>query len=204
MAPTMSPDLELLLSKIVTRRDFSAWLKDLLDNDPAEIAAARADQDLLYDYAKDYMREMGIERNEGLGLFDFMDKRAAAKVLSGLPVAVYHGTSSALLPSILRAGGLRRPRSKSDMASPHKNSGAGVYVEDSGGGLVIRYALAATQRFGGDVVLLTIRTTLEELQVDPDDRELSGGRYQYVLDSVPLSSIVDVHPPHWRQALGLP
>ena len=110
MAPTMSPDLELLLSKIVTRRDFSAWLKDLLDNNPSDIAEARADQDLLYDYAKDYTREMGIEYNEGLGLFDFMDKRSAAKVLSGLPVAVYHGTSSALLPSILRAGGLRRPR----------------------------------------------------------------------------------------------
>jgi hypothetical protein len=203
MSPTMSPDFELLLSKIVTRRDFAAWLKDLLDN-PADIAAARADQDLLYDYAKDYMREMGIERNEGLGLFDFMDKRAVAKVLSGLPVAVYHGTSSALFPSIVQAGGLRRPRSKADMASPHKNSGAGVYVEDSGGSLVSRYALAATQRFGGDVVLLTIKTTLEELQADPDDRDLPGGRYQYVLDSVQLSSIVDVHPPHWRQALRLP
>ena len=200
----MSPDFELLLSKIVTRRDFSAWLKGLLDNDAADIAAARADQDLLHDYAKDYMREMGIERNEGLGLFDFMDKRAAAKVLSGLPVAVYHGTSSALFPSIVQAGGLRRPRSKADMASPHKNSGAGVYVEDSGGSLVSRYALAATQRFGGDVVLLTIKTTLEELQVDPDDRDLPGGRYQYVLGSVPLPSIVDVHPPHWRQALHLP
>ena len=200
----MSPDFELLLSKIVTRRDFSAWLKGLLDNDAADIAAARADQDLLHDYAKDYMREMGIERNEGLGLFDFMDKRAAAKVLSGLPVAVYHGTSSALFPSIVQAGGLRRPRSKADMASPHKNSGAGVYVEDSGGSLVSRYALAATQRFGGDVVLLTIKTTLEELQVDPDDRDLPGGRYQYVIDSVPVSSIVDVHPPHWRQALHLP
>jgi hypothetical protein len=204
MGPTMSPDLKLLLSKIVTRRDFSAWLKDLLDNDPAEIAAARTDQDLLYDYAKDYMREMGIERNESLGLFDFMDKRAAAKVLSGLPVAVYHGTSSALFPSIVQAGGLQRPRSKADMASPHKNSGAGVYVEDSGGSLVSRYALAATQRFGGDVVLLTIKTTLEELRADPDDRDLPGGRYQYVLDSVPLPSIVDVHPPHWRQALRLP
>ena len=77
MSPTMSPDFELLLSKIVTRRDFSAWLKGLLDNDAADIAAARADQDLLHDYAKDYMREMGIERNEGLGLFDFMDKTTA-------------------------------------------------------------------------------------------------------------------------------
>jgi hypothetical protein len=119
-------------------------------------------------------------------------------------VAVYHGTSSALFPSIVQAGGLRRPRSKADMASPHKNSGAGVYVEDSGGSLVSRYALAATQRFGGDVVLLTIKTTLEDLQADPDDRDLPGGRYQYVLDSVPLPSIVDVHPPHWRQALRLP
>ena len=201
----MNPDLETLLSRIESSRKFSAWLKDMLGNDPADLAAARADKALLDDYAMDYARgELGIERNDRLKLFDFMDRRVVAGVLSGLPVAVYHGTSSALLPSIVQAGGLQPPRSRAEMASPHKNSGAGVYVEDSGGGLVSTYALAAAQRFGGDAVLLTIKTVLGELESDPDDLDIASGRHQYVLDSVPLSDIVDVHPPHWRQALGLP
>jgi hypothetical protein len=51
--------------------------------------------------------------------------------------------------------------------------------------------------------MLTIKTTLGELEPDPDDLDLAAGRHQYVLDSVPLSGIVDVHPPHWRTALGL-
>jgi hypothetical protein len=201
----MSLDLEALLSNIASSRKFSVWLRDMLGGDAADIAAARADKAVLDDYAMDYARgELGIEHNERLALFDFVDKRAVMGVLSGLPVAVYHGTSSALLPSIVQAGRLRPPRSRAEMASPHKNSGAGVYVEDSGGSLINTYALAAVRRFGGDAVMLTIKTTLWELEPDPDDLDLAAGRHQYVLDSVPLSDIVDVHPPHWRTALGLP
>lgn len=198
----MESDLDLFLSRVVAGRKFPAWLKDLLDNDQVDLAAARADKDLIYDYGKDYARDLGVEYNDELKIFDFMVKRSVSTLLSGLPVAVYHGTSSALLPSIFESGGLRPPRSRSGMASPHRNSGAGVYVEDSGGGLASQYASMATRRFGGDQVLLTIKTTLDRLRFDPDDLDTSVGKNQYVLDFVPLIDIVDVHPPHWRQALA--
>lgn len=157
----MESDFDLFLSRVVAGRNFSAWLKDFLDNDQADLAAARANKGLLYDYGKDYVRDLGVEYNDELKIFDFMVKRPVGAFLSGLPVAVYHGTRSALLPSIFESGGLRPPRSRSGMASPHRNSGAGPRrtSRSSRGSFWVRILMPSRIRLTRTVRVLSLKTS---------------------------------------------
>jgi hypothetical protein len=163
---------------------FDVWLLELIE-DSAEVAAAKADRDLLLDYLSDWLREAHDVHVRSDGLIEFRVKdRATCRLVGDLPVVVFHHTSTAVLPSIRREGIVVRGH-MAPSANPYRNSGAGVYVTTESSGIVVRnYSFNAVARHGGDPATLEIVTTLEELAPDPDDEDISTGVYQFVLPYV--------------------
>lgn len=126
-------------------------------------------------------------REDGLIEPGWLDSKSR-RIIGRLPIVVYHHTSSALLPEIKRTG----LRSGVYNVSRHEYESAGVYVTlRYSGNDVDTYHSAAVAAFGGRPVTLLIRTTVPELQSDPDDAHLQSGSYQYVLPEVEPRDIIE-------------
>lgn len=115
-----------------------------------------------------------------------IEKRAAGK-----DVILFHGTTTKLIPKILKRG-LVIGEAKVD-----PNETPGVYLSarhSSGGGFAhaLGYARRAAGRLGGEPVVLTVRVPFDSLSWDADDEDIASGNYQFVTDEVPLSSIIAV------------
>lgn len=180
---------------VLQQRDqaaFQQWLTDWLDNDKAEIAEALADRQIRLDYFTDYLSEHpGLTvRDDGLIEVEFTDLASVdPQLLGDLPLALYHGTSTALLPSIRRQG-LRPARVPQQRSDKTYSTMAGVYLStryDVG-----VYAGMAVHQHGGDPVILTVRTTRDQLAPDPDDEHLyHTGAMQWITPWVAPGDIVE-------------
>lgn len=131
---------------------------------------------------------------QGVNLEDLWHDGDAAvrRKAAGKDVWLYHGTSSLLLPDILKHG-LLPGENVIDAKTP------GVFLTTqpghgyNDGGTAAFYAARAAQHFGGDPVVLRVLVPFDDLQPDPDDEDIQSGRYQYVIDAVPTAWIYEVN-----------
>ena len=110
---------------------------------------------------------------------------------AGRDVWLYHGTTTALLPTIRRFG------LQPDVEERTYAEGTPGYVyltalyDGSGKGDASFYARAAAGHFGGDPVVLRVIVPFDELDRDEDDSDLVGYRYQY-RTPYPVTRIVEI------------
>lgn len=183
----MRSPLAATLQALLPRADahgFREWVSDH-DERPEtprevlELLETWLDDERLLSVREDGLVEVGHDLEDQLSL------------LGEQPIAVFHGTSTALLPSIRRHG-LRPPRTRAQKTDRQFSSAAGVYVKLRPD--VDHYSLAAVRRHGGDRVHLTIRAIPTELEPDPDDQDQPWATRasQFVLPLVPPSDIMAV------------
>ncbi len=201
-------DLASLLSdRVRMLPQFKVWVGAEFDGDRAEAQAALSD-DLQYWVERYLDDELGVSVGEHElievtnPLFFGADSDLLQRVISGLPIALYHGTSSALLSQIVQDRGLTTNPFGEDpeWLGAGYNTHSGVYLESSGGGLAQSYARAAVAKHGGEPVVLVIRRHLSDLFPDPDDQDLQGGQHQYISSFVPLRDILSTWP-EWAFSL---
>lgn len=183
---------------------FVEWMHERYDEQTVEESLADPDTRLgeIEDWASEacdvHVTDDGYVQFDQLGSSDECDTEEA---VGGLPVLVYHHTTSGALKGIREQRGLVSGRTLGYEPTEH-NSADYVFVTTRRSGPEINgYVWRARERFGGDHVILTIKTTLYELEPDPDDADLPTGRTQFVLDRVGLDDIVEVWPPRYEKAL---
>ena len=166
-------------------KKYKAWLAD------QDIAPEDADHNTFGEFLYDeYMIRV---RDDGRIEFEKLSPKVK-KVIGDLPVVVLHHTTDAFHERV-KADGLRPAPDKKAMSNPHLNSGAGVYVTTEGGSspAVRGYHSNATAKHGGNPRTYEIETTLDELEPDPDDQDLSVSDKQFVLPRVPPDKILNLH-----------
>ena len=185
---------------------FMEWAEDLYQDDEETLKENLDDPMYRLDMISDWASERcGISVSDaGLVEFDTLwsdDECDVREVIGSLPVVVYHHTASGALKGIRDRGGLVPATSLGYAATEH-DSGRYVFVTTRLSGPEINgYIHRAQRRFGGEPVTLTIASNLYELEPDPDDEDLSTGRTQFVLDSVPIGDIVEVSPERYAALL---
>lgn len=119
----------------------------------------------------------------------------------GALVWMYHGTSSVLLPDILRHGLLAQPPKQAWDSTTR----GWVYLTASAsarGCGAADYAKKAVYQFGGEPVVLRVIVPWRDLSPDLDDSDISCGRYQWRTRSdVPPAAIFEVDGEHRRGTL---
>lgn len=107
-------------------------------------------------------------------------------------VWLYHGTSTALLPQIMEEG-LGGP---SAPTGETQGRGAFLTAYPGGGGAIggsaMWYARGATRLHGGEPVILRVKVPASWLEFDPDDVDLTSGRYQFLVPHVPPEMIMEI------------
>ena len=128
-------------------------------------------------------------RSDGLVEFWKLEP-GVEEIIGDLPVLLWHHTSSKLLPKIKREGLRSDVRKRSN---PYMNSRAGVYLTtESGGNACDGYCRNACSTHGGDPIAIGVRTTLQQVQPDPDDADISSGSHQFFIPYVSPQDIVEV------------
>jgi ADP-ribose pyrophosphatase YjhB (NUDIX family) len=125
------------------------------------------------------------------------------KLAAGKHVWLYHGTSSKLLPQILKEG--LRPQEGEGKIAIHPHETPGVYLTGKTGdgpATASAYAQRAASYFGGDPVVLRVKHPFDDLQPDGDDADLSVGRHQFKTDYVPPHHIMEVNGERVRNELS--
>ena len=109
-------------------------------------------------------------------------------LVEGLPLALYHHTSSALLPKIAEQGLLVGRQTN------FFNSQLGVYLSLIRAGMPVSvYSQRAAYLHGGDPITLRVRRTLDQIENDPDDADLPTlCNRQFISDPVPPADLVDL------------
>jgi hypothetical protein len=165
------------------------------EEDRQRVDAAKAGEDLdaREDLLQDYLRaEHSIEvRADGLVSFDQLS-RDVRSIIGSQPVVLFHHTSDKVRAKVKREGLHTRGKA----ANPYRNSRAGVYLTtETSGAVVDGYQRRATSAHGGNPHTFEVRTTIPELDLDPDDRDIPRlhGR-QFVLPEVPPDQIIGLAP----------
>lgn len=172
-----------------------AWVTYLTDwgSDPPDTTI----EPILGDFREFLRQELDLEiEPDGLIQFDRLTRDVRDLVVE-LPVVLYHHTSSTLASRIRREG-LRRAGDGRKATNPYLNSKAGVYVTTDPGRDVVSsgYLQKATSVHGGDPLSLRVRTTVFELEPDPDDQDIPHLRgRQFVLGQVRPQDIGFPHRP---------
>lgn len=163
---------------------FDAWLEDW---DPD--AVGEYEEDYLEDYLDEY--EVGIHEDTDALTFSTLDSDTEA-LISGLPVVLYHHTSTGALAGIKERGGLVPARTLG-LEPGYRESGGYVFLTtEMSGPAVSGYIDRAVQRHGGNPVTLEVLVTLNEVFPDPDDEDISSGAHQFASDFIPLSGVLNV------------
>ena len=126
--------------------------------------------------------------------------------LVGKQVWLYHGTTSAFLPTILKDGLLpgvdvKTKRLKGGGRSNVSNKADSIRFQPhvfltandgEGPASASWYARQAAFTHGGDPMILRVIVDWDDLEPDPDDTDIESGKYQFVIDRVPLSQIMEI------------
>ena len=120
-------------------------------------------------------------RARGVDLSEGIPRRLDRDAL----VWMYHGTSTAVLSTILDEGLRARPPRRVERLMGAQ-SAPGVYLTAwPGAGVGLDYAQRAATWLGGKPVWLEILIPWGALSPDTDDEHLASGRWQFVTDHVP-------------------
>ncbi len=168
--------------KQAKQHGFDAWLADW---DPDAVGEYEED------YLDEYLGEYSIEVHEDTDalVFDTLDDDST-QLIGDLPVVLVHHTATGALEGIKERGGLV-PALTLGLELGYRESGAYVFLTtETGGPAVQGYQDRAVQRYGGDPVMLEIKTTLSSVFPDPDDEDISSGRRQFATDFVPQGWIL--------------
>lgn len=107
-------------------------------------------------------------------------------LIGDLPVAVYHHTSSALLPKIAVQGLIVGKQTN------FFNTQAGVYLSTRRAGEPVDiYSKRAAHVYGGDPAVIRVRRRLDQLVPDPDDADLAWAQgVQFISQPVPAKDVL--------------
>jgi hypothetical protein len=132
--------------------------------------------------------EHSIQVSDGVVEFYRLYNDDTASIIGENPVLLYHYTSSARVPSIRKYGLV------GDRRTVNRRQATGVFLttETSGPAIsgYLRNALRGTRKAYG--VRLSIVTTMDNLEPDPDDADITSGATQFMTDHVAPSQIVAV------------
>jgi hypothetical protein len=170
------------------RQPFERWLseQDLM----AQAEQGAADRLELFAQWLDDVPMLSV-RDDGLVQVDHdLSDGNVRRLIGDLPVVMFHGTSTKLLPKIRREG-LRPARSQQQKSDPTFSTASGVYLDLRPD--VEVYARGAASRHGGKPVILAVRRTLDQIEPDPDDAHLgwSTSAMQFITPWVPVTDIVE-------------
>lgn len=107
-------------------------------------------------------------------------------LVGDLPVAVYHHTSSALIPKIAAQGLIVGKQTN------FFNTQAGVYLSTRRSGEPVDiYSKRAVHVYGGDPAVIRVRRRLDDLVPDPDDADLAWAHgVQFISKPVPAKDVL--------------
>lgn len=161
-------------------RAFIGWLKGIGESPKSKY---------ILDYVEEYLRdELSVEiRDDGLIEFYLLDGQTS-DLIGDLPVVLFHHTASGVLDRIKKEG-LRPGIDVNRWGKP----AAGVYLTSLWNDVASEgYFRRAAAIHGGEPVTITVRVRVSNLVSDPDDEDLSSGRYQWVVPYIPREDIIDV------------
>jgi len=171
-----------------SRSEFQSWVAEQQREDEIEDQQDRLE--VFAEYLEDFPGSLSVREDGLIEVGTDLLHPDTWTLIGDLPIAMYHGTSTALLPAIRRQG-MRPARQQRQKSDPTYSTAAGVYLSLRHS--VDVYARCAATRHGGDPVILTVRRTLDEISPDPDDEHLGWGTaaMQFITPWVPVSDIVE-------------
>lgn len=170
-------------------KDFLIYLKDLYDG-PGEFENVKADHDwLIEEFGSWLSRENSVSvRDDSLIEFWTLSP-AVQRMIGDNEVALFHYTSSRVIPSITRTG------LDADRKSVNGTVNRAVFLTSEQSGPPVRaYLMGALRSHRGKPVRITVRMSLDELSPDPDDADIESGNHQFIVSHVPPDRIVQVEP----------
>lgn len=176
------------------REEFDPWLAEYQENDLEVISDIMNDQSDFWAYLDEFISdryEFNI-REDGLIEPERITPENA-RIIGDLPIVVYHHSTDAVEDEIKRSGLKPSGQDGIKKANPYLNTSDGVYVTTQYNSNATRgYQNNAIQAHGGNPRVYEIRTTINQLQDDPDDADLgwSQGR-QFVLPYVAPNDIIE-------------
>ena len=161
-------------------------------DDPIERKELLDDPEAFVELAEQWAEECGVDVEEnGLVTFTRLWQEVdcdVATMIGDLYVEMYHHTATGALESIRERGLVRADT----LGIAPGGSGNYVFLTtEYSGPAPDGYSAEARHRFGGEPVMLTIRTRLVDLCPDPDDANMPSGATQFVAGHVPPRDIVD-------------
>ena len=169
-------ETEIQTKKQIVLDDLATRVKNLPDDEDFE------------DFLED---NFGIQvQDNGLISVWFLGK-AERDIIGVNAILLFHHTASGALAGIVKDGLVPGRHVVNLQAPVTKASGVYLTLRDSGPD-VDGYARGAAAYHGGDCVALEVRCLVKDLMPDPDDADLSSGRYQYVLPYVRCEDIVNL------------
>lgn len=142
------------------------------------------EEGFLWEFAYWLEQERAIRVSDGLvHFYKLWDD--AARLIGDNPVILYHFTAAKNVAAIRRDG------LEGHHPSVNRRSTDGVFLTTETSGPAIEGYKRNAAR-GGGAVCVAVRTTLGELQPDPDDADITSGQTQFVADDVAPSQIVSI------------
>lgn len=120
--------------------------------------------------------------------FETLDKETK-HIIGDNYVKLYHFAPSKFKEDILK-NGLICGISKTN---PYKNSFSGIYLTTQISGNVINgYKLNIRNSHNCDPILVTVKMKLNEIEKDPDDKDISSGEYQFISNDISPNKILEI------------
>lgn len=167
--------------------DFIEWLQDYCEDEAMDIQSNP--EKIMESFSEWLDGERSVRVRED-GLIEFWKLESDVRNMIGEnAVALFHYTSSVALPSIHQHGLV------GDRKSVNYRQADGVYLTtERSGPAVVGYGRNAVAKLGrrknAHAVMLTIKITLDQLQEDDDDADITSGAHQFVTDFVPPEWII--------------
>lgn len=174
-------DRNLVISDMFKRVDLDEFNEWVSHNGYEEI-----NNDIKEHFLQD---EYSITVDEN-GIIEFYDLPSSVEDIIGDNfVKLYHFTASKLKKSILEKG-LIKGYVKTN---PYMNSYLGVYLTTQTSGAVINgYKYKIMQKHKSDVIQITVKMKLSEINPDDDDSDIESGKYQFYTDYIPPDRIIEI------------
>jgi hypothetical protein len=182
---------QMVLADMLSRapKDFMIYLKDLYDA-PDELKAVTADKNWLIEEFETWLNRENSMSMRDDALIEFWKLLPGfARMIGQNEVALFHYTSSRVVPSIKRSG------LDADRKSVNGTKFRAVFLTAEQSGPPVRaYVMGALRGHGGKPVRITVRMRLSELAPDPDDADIQSGGHQFIVNHIGVDRIVATEP----------